>query len=65
MELKNKVYVPITDSDRIVEMMKWCEDNLQYNTWSWSYVSDSDLNSDVSFCFVKDEDATFFMLKWL
>ena len=65
MELTNKVYIPILDCDKIVEMMEWCEKNIEVNTWSWSYVDDSDLNSDVNFYFVHKPDAIVFSLRWL
>lgn len=61
-----RVFVPIRDSDKIVEMVNWCYANVDANhiLWDWSYVDDSDLNSDVHFYFRRPEMATFFALKW-
>lgn len=64
--LDAKVFVRVTDTDAIVDMVKWCYDNIdQHNVrWDWSYVDDSDLNSDVNFYFKDPKIATLFALKW-
>lgn len=64
--LENKVYIPIMDSDRVVEMINWCYANVDAHNlnWEWSYVDDSDLNSDVHFYFRDPKMATLFTLRW-
>ncbi len=61
------IFVPIYDSDRIVEMEDWCE--LKFGrrglTWDSSYASDSDFDSDMNFHFNDSKDATLFSLRWL
>ena len=65
--LEHKVYVRILDTDRVVEMIHWCYSNVDANNlnWEWSYVDDSDLNSDVHFYFRDPKMATLFALRWL
>lgn len=62
----NRVFVPILNTDKIDEMLKWCEETVGLNKdWRWSYVDDSDLNSDVAFYFKDPKFATLFALRWL
>ena len=63
--MKNKVYVRILDSDKIDQMMEWCNNQFSAWVWDWSYVDDSDLNSDVYFYFDEEKDAVVFSLRWL
>jgi len=67
VDMKYKVFVPVQDSDKIIEMVIWCYNNICKNNliWDYSYADDSDLNSDVNFYFRKESDATFFSLRWL
>ena len=65
MVLKNKVYVRILDSDKIDQMMEWCNSQFSAWVWDWGYVDDSDLNSDVYFYFDEEKDAVVFSLRWL
>ena len=62
-----KVYIKILDTDRVYDMIGWCDRNIDPAKilWDWSYVDDSDLNSDVNFYFECEQDATMFALKWL
>lgn len=64
--LNSKVFIPIIDSDKVVEMIHWCYANVDANNlnWEWSYVDDSDLNSDVNFYFRDPRMATLFSLRW-
>lgn len=65
--MDSKVYVLIRDTDMIVDMVNWCYDNIDKHNlnWEWSYVDDSDLNSDVNFYFRNPKMATLFSLRWL
>lgn len=65
--MTHKVYVPIDDSDKITDMINWCYKTIDKHNlnWEWSYVDDSDLNSDVHFYFRKEQDAIIFALRWL
>lgn len=64
--LDTKIYICIMDSDRIAEMIHWCYNNVDRHNlnWDWSYVDDSDINSDVNFYFRDPKVATVFSLKW-
>ena len=64
--LNHRVFIPVMDSDRVVEMIHWCYTNVDANNlnWEWSYDDDSDLNSDVNFYFRDPRMATLFTLRW-
>lgn len=65
--MDHKVFVPIKDTDKVTDMINWCYANVDRNNfnWEWSYVDDSDMNSDVRFYFRDPKMATVFSLRWL
>ncbi len=66
MTLPHKVFVKVWDSDRIDDMIIWCEQQFtDPDDWDWSYVDDSDFDIDVNFYFINEHDATMFALRWL
>ena len=64
--LNTMVYIPVTGSSNVAEMINWCYNNVDRHNlnWDWDFVDDSDLNSDANFYFRDPKIATVFSLKW-